>query len=228
MATAAVAGDQSHHAGRPVGSSRLSVRRAPPTAAESPEPTARRAPPCASCTGGRRRGWRGAIHDAARVAGRAGRGVGGSRRSLTTRGRGSGSQQERTRDDPRRADRPGAAPRRCPPAARALSRVPADEAFGAALGLDALRHPLVRALVAARALPLGATGPRTLRIADLTGPPFGRSVPAERADTELVLAPLARPWRLGAPPPAHRPRRSPPPTQLNPWPPDLPRCPSSR
>ena len=84
----------------------------------------------------------------------------------------------------------------------ALFRVPADEAFRTALGLDVLRHPLVRALVAARALPLGATGPRTLRIADLTGPPFGWSVLAERPDTELVLATLARPRRLGAPPPA--------------------------
>ena len=49
--TAAVAGDQSHHAGRPVGSSRFSARRAPPTAAESPERTVRRAPPCATWTG---------------------------------------------------------------------------------------------------------------------------------------------------------------------------------
>ena len=84
----------------------------------------------------------------------------------------------------------------------ALFRVPAEKAFRAALGLDVLRHPLVRALVAARALPLGGTGPRTLRIADLTGPPFGWSVLAERPDTELVLATLARPWRVGAPPPA--------------------------
>ena len=54
----------------------------------------------------------------------------------------------------------------------------------------------------ARALPLGGTGPRTLRIADLTGPSFGWSVLGERPGTELVLGTLARPWRVGAPPPA--------------------------
>jgi hypothetical protein len=56
--------------------------------------------------------------------------------------------------------------------------------------------------VAARTLSLGGAGPRTLRIADITGPRFGWSVLAERPGRELVLATLARPWRLGAPPPA--------------------------
>ena len=83
----------------------------------------------------------------------------------------------------------------------ALFRVPADEAFRAALGLDVLRHPLARVLIGVRALPLGGTGPRTLRIADLAGPSLGWSVLAERPGAELVLATLARPWRVAAPPP---------------------------
>ena len=84
----------------------------------------------------------------------------------------------------------------------ALFRVPAGTAFHTALDLDLLRHPLVRALIAARTLPLGGTGPRTLRIADLTEPPLGWSVLAGRPDTELILATLAQPWRVGALPPA--------------------------
>ena len=65
-----------------------------------------------------------------------------------------------------------------------------------------LRHPLARALVAARALPLGGTGPPILRIRDLTGPTYGWSVLGERPGTELVLGTVARPWRVTAPPPA--------------------------
>ena len=41
---------------------------------------------------------------------------------------------------------------------RALFRVAAERAFRAARDLDVLHHPLARALVAARALPLGGTG----------------------------------------------------------------------
>ena len=84
----------------------------------------------------------------------------------------------------------------------ALFRVPAGTAFHTALDLDLLRHPLIRALIAARTLPLGGTGPRTLRIADLTESPLGWSVLAERPGADLLLATLARPWRVGAPPPA--------------------------
>lgn len=84
----------------------------------------------------------------------------------------------------------------------ALVRVPAERTFRAAFDLDVLRHPLVRGLVAARALPLGGTGPRTLRLGGLTEAPFGWVRLAERSDTELVLGTVARPWRLTAPPPA--------------------------
>jgi hypothetical protein len=80
--------------------------------------------------------------------------------------------------------------------------VAAERAFRAARDLDVLRHPLARALVAARALPLGGTGPPTLRISDLTGPTYGWSVLGERPGTELVLGTVARPWRVTAPPPA--------------------------
>ena len=80
----------------------------------------------------------------------------------------------------------------------AIFRVPAGTAFHTALYLDLLRHPLVRALIAARTLPLQGTGPRTLRIADLTEPPLGWSVLTGRPDTELILATLAQPWRVGA------------------------------
>ena len=85
---------------------------------------------------------------------------------------------------------------------RALFRVAAERAFRAARDLDVLHHPLARALVAARALPLGGTGPPTLRISDLTGPTYGWSVLGERPGTELVLGTVARPWRVTAPPPA--------------------------
>lgn len=85
---------------------------------------------------------------------------------------------------------------------RALFRVPAERAFRGARDLDVLRHPLARALIAARALPVGGAGPPTLRISDLTGPAYGWSVLGEQPGTELVLGTVARPWRLSAPPAA--------------------------
>ena len=84
----------------------------------------------------------------------------------------------------------------------ALFRVPAEPAFRAARDLDVLRHPLARALIAARALPLGGTGPPTLRIGDLSGPTYGWSVLGERSGAELVLGTVARPWKVTTPPAA--------------------------
>jgi uncharacterized protein YndB with AHSA1/START domain len=84
---------------------------------------------------------------------------------------------------------------------RALIRVPAERVYRATCELDVARHHLVRALVAARALPAGGPGPRSLRIADLPGPEFGWLRLGECHGTELVLGTLARPWRVSEPPP---------------------------
>lgn len=75
----------------------------------------------------------------------------------------------------------------------AVFRVPPQVSFNAALDLDILRNPFVRALVALRAAPVGGR-PQRLRLRDMASPPLNWLRLAEDPGTELVLGQVSRPW----------------------------------
>ncbi|HXV93693.1 MAG TPA: SRPBCC family protein [Pseudonocardia sp.] len=74
-------------------------------------------------------------------------------------------------------------------------RVPPERCLRALRDLDVMRHPVVRALVAARGLPNRGERLRTLRIDDLAGPRMGWLLLGEEPGTEVVLGQVAQPWR---------------------------------
>lgn len=71
--------------------------------------------------------------------------------------------------------------------------VPPQVSFNAALDLDILRNPFVRALVASRAALVGGS-PKRLRLRDMTQPPLSWLQLAEDPGTQLVLGQVSRPW----------------------------------
>jgi Polyketide cyclase / dehydrase and lipid transport len=68
----------------------------------------------------------------------------------------------------------------------------------AAVQLNVLCYPVVRALMAARSIPEGGPRIRTLRIADMTSPPLSWLKLAEQPGREMALGQIARSWQPGA------------------------------
>jgi Polyketide cyclase / dehydrase and lipid transport len=90
----------------------------------------------------------------------------------------------------------------------AVFRAPPDLCFRTLRQLNVFRHPVVRALFAARAVPewVGSrlvgrspstrvSSPRRFAIDDMVRPPFNWLLLAEEPDVELVLGQVARPWK---------------------------------
>ncbi len=75
-------------------------------------------------------------------------------------------------------------------------QAPADTVFGAACELDLLHHPLVRAIVRAREVLLGAEPDRRPRPRGLLAETraLGWGVLAERPGREIVMGAVTRPW----------------------------------